>query len=164
MRKNFHLPTSYSRESKRGFTLFVALVTAGTLLLVATSMIALAVRQARISASGRDSQVAFYAADTAMECALYWDVRNPGGTSAFATSTASSIDCNKDGNNASNQWVVGGSSVSTVPNITFLPEPYCAKIVVTKGDDGSTVIEAMGYNTCDSGNPRRVERAVRATY
>lgn len=151
-------------KHQKGFTLFIALVTAGTLLLVATSMIALAVRQAKISSSGRESQVAFYAADTAMECALYWDVHNPSGTSAFATSTASTIDCNKDGSNSGNQWVVGGSSVSAVNNITFLPDAYCANITVTKNADGTTLIETKGYNTCDSNNPRRVERAVRASY
>lgn len=149
---------------EKGFTLFIAVIVMGTLLLIATGIVSLAVKQAFISASGRESQHAFYAADTGIECALYWDVQNPAGISAFATSTGSTIFCNKDANNPGNTWVVGGSYTSVINHIDFLPDPYCAIVTVTKGLDGSTEIESMGYNTCDPLNPRRVERAVRATY
>lgn len=151
--------------NQKGFTLFIAIIVMGTLLLISTGVINLAVKQAFITNSGRESQVAFYAADTGMECALYWDVKNPSGDqSAFATSTTSDITCNQDANNPGNQWTVGGASVSTIDSIEFLPDPYCAKVTVTKNNDGTTQIESLGYNTCDSSNPRRVERAVRATY
>ncbi len=152
------------KNYESGFTAFVALVVTGTLLLIAAGIINLSVRQSFISSSGRDSQSAFYAADTGMECALFWDIKSPSGQTAFATSTGSLIHCNRDANNPSNQWVVGGNSVSVVGNITFLPDPYCARVVVTKAADGSTLIESYGYNTCDPANLRRVERAVRARY
>lgn len=148
----------------QGFTLFVAVIITGTLLLIAMGIAGLAVRQALISASGRESQYAFYAADTGIECALYWDVKNPAGFSAFSTSTGATISCNKDANNPGNEWVVGGSYTSVINRISFLPDPYCAIVVVTKGLDGSTKIESLGYNTCDTSSSRRVERAVRATY
>ncbi len=161
MKKNFQFSIF---NFQKGFTLFVALVVTGTLLLIAAGVVSLAVKQSFISASGRESQRAFYAADTGLECALYWDVKNPSGQSAFATSTGSTIFCNKDANNPGNQWVVGGAYTSVINRINFLPDPYCAIVVVTKGVGGSTKIESLGYNTCDSSNPRRVERAVRATY
>lgn len=149
----------------KGFTLFIAVVIAGTLLFVATGIVNLSVKQAFISASARESQYAFYAADSAMECAIYWDVKNPTGFSAFATSTGSVISCNEDAENPSNPEpsAVGGSSVSQF-TMTFLPDPYCATVTVTKEPDGDTKIESKGYNTCDESNPRRVERAVRVTY
>lgn len=167
--KNFQKDSTGDSERARskaaGFTLFVSLVLAGTLLLIATGIVNLAVKQSLISNSGRESQLAYYAADTGMECALFWDVKNPGGDqSAFATSSASTITCNKDANNPDNEWTVGGGSVSVVEYITFLPDPYCAKVTVTKNNDGTTLVESLGYNTCDLTNPRRVERAVRATY
>ncbi len=155
---------NFPNPKNQGFTLFVAIVVMGTLLLISTGVINLAVKQALISSSGKESQLAFYAADTGMECALYWDVKNSSGHSAFATSTSATINCNKDSSNSSNQWVVGGSSVSTINRITFLPSPACAIVTVTKNADNTTKIESFGYNTCDSTNPRRVERAVRATY
>lgn len=152
-------------RTNRGVALFTAVVIAGALLLISTGIINLAVKQSFLTDAGRASQLAFYAADTGIECALYWDVKNPsGGQSAFSTTTGSTINCNKDANNPSNQWVVGGSSVSTINKITFLPDPYCAIVTVTKNNDGSTKIEALGYNTCDVANQRRVERAIRATY
>jgi Tfp pilus assembly protein PilX len=157
--------TRNRQHYQKGFTLFVAIVIMGTLLLVATSITSLAYRESLISSSGRESQYAFYAADTGAECAIYWDVKNSSGFSAFATSTSSQINCNQNVQNSSNPTpnIVGGSSQS-VFNLTFLPDPYCAKVTVTKLPDGTTKIESLGYNTCDASNTRRVERAVRATY
>ena len=162
--KNRQPTTNDRQQDQKGFTLFIAIIVMGTLLLITTGIVSLAVKQALISASGRESQHAFYAADTGIECALYWDVQNPLGISAFSTSTGSTIFCNRDTGNPGNQWVVGGSYTSVINYISFLPDPYCAIVTVTKGISGSTVIESKGYNTCDSSNPRRVERAVRATY
>jgi len=148
----------------RGFTLFIAIIMMGVLLLIAAGIINLAVRQIFISTSARESKYAFYAADTGIECVLYWDVQNPSGISAFSTSTGSTIYCNKDANNPGNEWVVGGSYTSVINSITFLPDPYCAIVTVTKNLTGGTKIESLGYNTCDTSNSRRVERAVRAIY
>lgn len=148
----------------RGFTLFIAMVVMGVLLLIAAGIINLAIRQTLISASARESKYAFYAADTGIECILYWDVQNPSGISAFSTSTGSIIYCNKDANNPSNEWVVGGSYTSVINSITFLPDPYCAIVTVTKNLTGGTKIESLGYNTCDTSSSRRVERAVRVIY
>lgn len=168
MMKNFQF-SIFKRVSifppgkNRGFTLFIAIIVTGTLLLIATGIINLAVKQSFISSTARESQMAFYAADTGMECALFWDVKNPSGQSAFATTTGSTIFCNQDGNNPGNQWVVGGSAVSIINRINFLPDTYCAIVTVTKSGN-TTTIESKGYNTCDPANPRRVERAVRASY
>ena len=79
--------------NNKGFTLFIAIVIMGVLLIIAMSMASLATRQAFISTTGRESQLAFYAADTGIECALYWDINNDNGdASAFVDGT--SISCN----------------------------------------------------------------------
>jgi Tfp pilus assembly protein PilX len=157
----------FQSQHQKGFTLFIALVITATLLLISTGIVALAVRESFLTTASQDSQYAFYAADTGIECAIYWDVKNPSGFSAFATSTSSTISCNQDSNNPNNpappQNIVGGSSQSSF-TITFLPQPYCATVTVSKPADGSTKIESLGFNTCDTSNPRRVERAVRVTY
>lgn len=155
------MPTT---SKNNGFTLFIAMIVAGVLLLITAGLSNLSIGQAFISSSGRESQYAFYAADTGIECALYWDVGNPSGISAFSTSTGATIFCNKDANNQGNQWSVGGSSTSIINRINFLPDPYCAIVTVTKDISGGTKIESRGYNTCDLSNPRRVERAVRVLY
>jgi Tfp pilus assembly protein PilX len=152
----------FHNMKNKGFTMFVTVVITGTLLLISTGVAALAVKQSFIANAGRESQMAFYAADTGLECALYWDVQNPSGLSAFATTTGSTVFCNQDAANPGNEWVVGGSGESTM-TITFLPDPSCAIVTVSKVDD-TTTIESLGYNSCDPENPRRVERAVRASY
>jgi Tfp pilus assembly protein PilX len=144
----------------KGFTLFIAIIITGTLLLIATGVVSLAVRQSFISASGRESQNAFYAADTGIECTLYWDIQNPSGRSAFATSTGSQITCNNQ------TMTVGGTSQSTF-TFNLTPDPYCVTVTVAKSYVGNalrTIVESKGYNTCNISNPRRVERAVRAVY
>ncbi len=154
------------KNDSRGFTLFIAILITGTLLLVSMAIINLSVKEAFLTGSTRESQYAFYAADTGTECAIYWDVGNPSGISAFSTSSASTIFCNKDTTFNPNNPVpssVGGASVSNF-TITFLPQPYCAKVTVTKNADMTTKIESLGYNTCNTSDPRRVERAVRVTY
>ncbi len=156
------IPSIFKIKRDKGFTIFFAMITIGTLILITGTMVNLTVREKMISQSNRESQYAFYAADTGIECALYWDVKNPSGESAFSTSTSSTINCNKDGDNPSNEWVVGNNAVSTF-TIHFLPDPFCTTVRVTKGV-GQTTIESRGYNTCNLSNPRRVERAVRATY
>lgn len=154
-----------SMRTDRGITLLISIIITATLLLVATAIANIALKQLIIASSGRESQYAFYAADTGIECAIYWDVQNPSGFSAFSTSTASYINCNQNASNPANPSpsLVGGTITSNF-TITFLPDPYCAKVSVTKNDDGTTIIESLGYNTCDTSNSRRVERAVRVTY
>ena len=152
---------------QKGFTLFIAIIIVATLLLVSTGIASISVKENFLTSASRESQYAFYAADTGTECAIYWDVKNPTGLSAFATSTGSTINCNQDSNNTINPVFptnnVGGNSQSTF-DLTFLPDPYCAVVTVTKNPDNSTQIESLGYNTCDTTNPRRVERAVRVSY
>lgn len=152
----------------KGFTLFISIMVAGTLLLVSTAIINVAVKEAFITSAARESQYAFYAADTGLECALFWDVQNPNGISAFATSTTSNIFCNQDANNSTNPTpqLVGGNNESTFL-LTFNPDPYCARVIVRKSFSGGnivTTIDSYGYNSCDTSNPRRVQRAVRAIY
>lgn len=154
------------KATDRGVTLFIAIVITGTLLLVSTGIVTVAVRQSFLTSAGKQSQYAFYVADTGAECAIYWDVKNPAGYSAFSTSTTSTIDCNKNTSNPGNSFVVGGASPSKF-RITFLPQSYCADVTVTKTMTGTTTrttIQSQGRSTCSDTDPRRVERAVEVNY
>lgn len=72
------------RHTQRGFTLLLAALVSSIVLAVGAAIFGIAQKQVLLSSIGRDSQFAFYAADTAAECALYWDFR----CSYFASSTA----------------------------------------------------------------------------
>lgn len=62
------------KENKRGFTLLFAILVAVMVLAVGASIINISLKQVILSGSGRESQFAFYAANTGMECALFWDL------------------------------------------------------------------------------------------
>lgn len=65
---------------------------------------------------------------------------------------------------AINGWnVVSGTAAATTTFDLLLDNGRCANIQVQKNVTQTTII-SRGYNTCDLGNPRRLERAIRATY
>src|SRR5665213_4595290 len=72
----------YSRR-QAGFTLLIAALVASIVLSLASAIFDIAQKQVALASLSQQSQYAFYAADTAAECALYWDVR----FSWFSTST-----------------------------------------------------------------------------
>ena len=66
----------------------------GLALSIGIAIYDLTIRELDLSATATQSQYAIYAADTGVECALYWDIQNPTGSSAFKLSTGSQISCN----------------------------------------------------------------------
>ena len=64
-------------NGKRGFTLLFAILVSILVLAVGASMITIALKQVILSGAGRESQFAFYAANTGVECAIYWDLHGP---------------------------------------------------------------------------------------
>ena len=96
------MPKTYRKKNTEGFTLLIAVITTSLLLLISFAVVNIAVRQLVISNSGVESQYAFYVADSGIECAAFWDLKNPGGTSAFSSVNPTNIKCNGE------DKVVGG--------------------------------------------------------
>lgn len=150
--------------SEKGIAIYVAVTVTAALVLVSFAVINLALKQIGISSSGRDSQAAFYAADSGVECALFWDLKNPtvSGQSAFATTTPlQNINCN---NTAITVTRAGATSTFS---ITLSPNPYCVNVTIAKGyvsGSPTTKIESRGYNSCSTTNTRRMERAILVNY
>lgn len=145
-------------KRKKGFTLLIAVLVSGVLLAISLAIFNITIKELLLSSSGRDSQFAFYAADSGAECALYWDQK--GG--AFSTSTPGTVSCN--GSNISG---VGGVGYNTAMVFQFEIGGFCSIVSVTKSETHPrTKVESKGYNTtCDNTvNPRRIERAIRVTY
>ena len=140
------------RLRRKGFTLLLSLIVVSAILSVGLGVFDIVYRELILSGVGRESQKAFYAADTGIECAFYWDIKR----GEISTSTSSTIDC--AGQSAS----VGG--LTSVFQIT-LPNGSCFEVIIDKNDASRTVLESRGYNVaCDSTSPRRVERAIRVAY
>lgn len=151
----------------RGFALLIAVVLTSVLLSVGLALLDIAYKQVTLSSVARQSQYAFYAADSALECALYWDQKQR----AFDYSTPlSSVTCK-------GQTMALTSSVSSnIRTTTFsMPCPSGgtqSSITVYKTNGSATCnagtakscIYATGYNTCTVSDPRRIERGLKVVY
>ena len=136
----------------------------------------LVLKQIRISSIAKDSSAAFYAADSGIECALFWDLKN----NSFATSTpANPIACGGNPSISINKFLGPLQAGTTTFAFIFsgVSEKYCVQIAVGKSYSPTspkalkTNIESRGYNTgsvsnfaCTSSSARRVERAIVVNY
>jgi len=62
---------------QRGFVLLFAILVSSVILAVGMGAFNITLKELALSAAGRDSQVAFYYADTGSECAFFWDRKHP---------------------------------------------------------------------------------------
>src|SRR3989344_1182654 len=73
------IPNSRFQLSQRGgYALMLSIVVSSIVLSIGISLLNIVQKELILSATGRDSQFAFYAADAGLECVLYWDLGNPG--------------------------------------------------------------------------------------
>ncbi|MDO8619986.1 MAG: hypothetical protein Q7R64_01395 [bacterium] len=150
----------------RGFTILFAVLIGSLLLSLGLFISQLSRKEITLSIAGKNSEMAFFAADTGIECALYWDIRI-GDVFPIAyidDDPPPPISCNGDPNIQVS--VLDITSVAATSTFTLNLTPSgCAIVVVGKTLAGSAIIESRGRNDCGSGpNPARVERALRVRY
>lgn len=171
--------TPYSTRS-RGFTLLLAALVASIVLSLGASVFSIAQKQVTLSSIGRDSQYAFYAADTAAECALYYDIRFQAFGSTTPASTAIVCDKASDGSDLTVNTTV--TSNGTHATSTFAMDFFsrnvvagtvsstmnCAEVTIAKNPTAPhTVIHADGYSTSCAAvetSPRSLQRSVELRY
>ncbi len=179
-------------EKRKGFTLLFAVLVSTLVVSIGATVVSIAVRQTILSGTSRESQYAFYAANTVLECVFYWDVAGTAdltvkvfpGSGDTVVADPDFVKCSGgnivtgSGFGGTTTFADGGMTSSGVNSYTVKMEirdvtatyghEYCAEATISKvtGDDGvvTTTIEAKGYNTCDLNNPRAVERGLRQTY
>ncbi len=165
-------------RAQRGFTLLLAALVASVVLALGASIFQIAQKQLVLSSLGRDSQFAFYAADTAVECALYWDFR----FDYFAQTTPDDVDPKCDDLDMNVQFPDGGPPYSypyilKSAKMDFFRDVspggrYCAQISVTKTLNPSTnsvetLIHADGYSVDCAGiltSDHALQRSVELRY
>ncbi|MBU6431288.1 MAG: hypothetical protein KGJ58_02270 [Patescibacteria group bacterium] len=166
-------PTTYNLQPNRGFAMLFSVLVASLLVVVGFSIFNLALKETTISTAGRESQVAFYAANSGMECALYWNLKR----NAFATSTdasevarAGAISAKCNGATVNNSFTQSGLSVLTSASDIPVTDVNgsCFDVTISKNPNSPkpgqmlTVIESQGHNICGAAG-RKVERGLRAT-
>ncbi len=183
----------HSMEKRKGFTLLFAVLVSTLVVSIGATVVSIAVRQTILSGTSRESQYAFYAANTVLECVFYWDVAGTAsltekvfpGQGDTLLADMSNVTCS-GGNVVTRTGFVGAGTFGAdggwtdnsgysytvkmeIRDVTgTYDHTYCAEATISKvtGGDGvvTTTIEAKGYNTCDLNNPRAVERGLRQTY
>ncbi len=163
----------YLKKNEKGFVILFAMVIAMTITLIASGLYTTSKKQTILSSYAKESQIAFYAANSALECALYHDLSpyNNQQGSAFPVSAQGSysqtIQCGgkdilvqKLANPTGNTANYPHSFFFRYPDlITEDPDAIrsgCAFVLVEKkvlddGNGGKKIqarITAVGYNTC----------------
>lgn len=159
---------------QRGFTLLISIILATVALVVGLALADVAYKQVLLSVTTTQSQTAFYAADSALECALYYDQQfaafNPG------------IDFDQNNIRCENRQVRyyseipygnGGQLTTftlTCPGYKF--NERSADVTIYKEGSGATCsatgatscLYTSGYNTCNENDPNRFERGLKVLY
>jgi hypothetical protein len=159
------------REQKNaGFTLILAALVASIVLALGTAIFRLAQKEVALSSLGRDSQFAFYAADTGAECALFWDIRYR----FFSTTSPDGVEPQCDAQPLCDKpsECVRSSEYPQTMAFDFEPNGYCASVSVYKevvpGTNAvKTVVRADGFSTtCDNvpTSARALQRSVELHY
>ena len=159
------------QNTKRGFTLLLAALVASIVLSLGSAIFLIAQKQVQLSSLGRDSQFAFYAADTGAECALYWDLR----FGVFSTTTSATPACdgkllNAVGQQPNPPYTVEFKIDLFVNGLNGAPTAagYCTDVFVHKNTSNPyTVIHADGYSVpCEAltTSPNALQRSVELHY
>jgi len=173
---------------KKGFLLVISIMIAAVVLTVGLGMASITYKELIIASYSKESQKAFYAADSGIECALYWDLRWNGNQSAFATSTviaSKSTDIPKCNNvtlpdssgTSPASWPFSSNNNDATTNFQFslsdneLGEPFVEVTIAKVAQQPIanplvvvTTITSRGFNVKDSANLRRVNRTIVKTY
>ena len=161
-----------------------AVLVSSLALAIGLAMFDLVIRELQVSSTVEQSQYAIYAADTAAECALYWDFNYTADPyySAFPDSASDTAALAATGLWCAGQDVTGGgwgtSALTTVvtsarsattTTAMTVGSVYYAQLTVIKNWNASsmstsTTIIADGYNTTAITSPNVVERELVVTY
>ena len=161
-------------KNNKGYTLLFAVLVSSIVLSIGISILTISKKEFLLSASARDSTSAFYAADSGLECAAYFD--NNGNY--FSTSTtAGPFSCADF--SITKQGGATGSEYDPYEFNFQIPlgsSGACSIVTIEKYYDDDDIITtriiSRGYNvgwdsvaeSCDEPSSRRVERALQLTY
>lgn len=175
IKSQFSIRNKQSHD-KKGFVILIAVLVASLLISLGAFIANIAVKELTLSTSGRDSSLAFYAADAAIECALYQDLHvQQYATSSSATGPATTL-CNSTSTPVTVNGTLSNASRGVSQFSISFPQatgndpnfsPF-ATVRITKNDIGGpgdeTIIESRGYNVMSTSTSNRVERALEVTY
>jgi len=170
-------------DKQIGFAILYAVLMVSIVLTISLTLLDISYKQLILSSINEESKIAYYAATSAINCALFWDgpARSPDADTSYkpfgyftydtippvftpATPPNKSISC--AGNSVLVSQDSGNDRISTFP-VNF-DDGSAAFVKVIKGDgtndadEGRTLFRVDGYNTTVAG-PRQVQRSIDTT-
>lgn len=182
--KKQNLINKKRNKQDKGFVILFAVVLTSIILSVSLGLADITYKEISFGTSAKNTGDAFFASDTGIECALYYDFKgvqtgsgsyeNPFG---YVGAEPLTLEC-------------AGTQFGFIPPYDPATGPWsfvlynlsnsgksCAIVTVTKNlndindpDDDQTIIVSKGYNTggdnitCSSNSPTRVEREIELRY
>ena len=152
--------------SKKGIVLILALIISSIIFTIALGVISISVKELNFSTSARETNDAFFAAETGAECALYSDISGnfPIETEEPAIGPTNCIFGDTNNTSLSNPWKF---TLGKIGN----SDKACAIVSIEKSFDSngkllSSKITSKGYNVGDSScsGSNRVERVLELNY
>ncbi len=147
-------------KNQKGYALLFTIMIISIISVITAGLINASTKQLILSSLARNSQLAFYQADTAGDCALYVDLVKTTEEIKKFIENGDLLSCGGD------NLIISGEAEKnySLTSKEFLgTNNPCFSINITKKDT-STVISAKGYNICDLSNPRVVEREIQISY
>lgn len=180
-------------KTQSGFVILFAILISTIILIMSAGIFNVAQKESILSSYSKQSQIAFYAADAGVECALYWDISPAiGGQTKFPMSLGSgefteSFTCGVNQNGTPVQIQAYKYNASALFSDVFgfrYSNPNddlgCSFVFVEKNSGildltgavvtpASTRVTAVGYNVCnnnipDLNDPTLLERRLSVSY
>ncbi len=157
-------------NNQKGFVALFTVLIVSVILAMAIGIASISLKEIVLSSSATEGSKAFYAADSGIECALYYDRVNAIQGGFFNATPDFRCNGNIPG------FAIGPTSDFEADEVYTFEVPFgaqnelCADIIVkrqvTLGLGYTTLIESKGSNfPCgDDTNPKKVERSIRVTY
>ena len=142
--------------TKKGFVLLFAVVVSSILLSVALGVSNIALKEILFSTSAKNANDAFYAADTAAECTLFYDSSSLVDNAFIGNNPPAVTYCDNRAFTFTEKSLPDPGFDSTfVFNIVNLGNSgkSCAIVTISKMDDNSsTKVTSIGYNNSETPN------------
>lgn len=165
------------KKQKKGFALLYAILLTGVITVLGLILSNIVTKQIILSSIVRESQLAYYASDSARDCARFWDDKNffyDVIVGDQPETILNNVFCNE-----SSGYERGNINLPTfLPDDINIAQSYsfsgivydlgsgakkaCGKFKfgTDSNDDDRNIIVSFGYNRedCEDNSPRRVER------
>lgn len=151
--------------TKKGYALLFAVLVSALVLAIGVSILNISRKELILTSGGRNSEYAFYAADSGYECAIYYDYQGASGngstffsTTTFASGAPQSLACGTSNSGRVVDSTVTmnttGSGANTQYDFIFNFPLYgnsCTSVDVNKIYNNSTgvsttTVSSLGYN------------------